>query len=61
MALRTCLDQGITDSILAVNPNTGVRYDSVSDQPVNKVARVMYVIFQNDQSYPQWELSWKLG
>ncbi|CAI2386916.1 unnamed protein product [Moneuplotes crassus] len=48
-----------TESILEVNPETGLRYDSVTDQLKNVEDRQMFVVFKNEQSYPQWEILFK--
>ena len=44
-------------SVLKVNPATGKRFDSVTDNINDDVKRVMYVTFSNDQSYPQYVLT----
>ena len=43
-------------SVLKINPQTGKRYDSVSDRPDDE-KRQMFVTFSNDQSYPQWVIT----
>ncbi|CAI2360005.1 unnamed protein product [Moneuplotes crassus] len=50
---------GKTQSILGVNPLTNLRYDSVTDQLKDEKSRQMFVVFKNEQSYPQWEIVFK--
>lgn len=48
-----------TQSILGVNPQTNLRYDSVTDELKDVKNRQMFVVFKNEQSYPQWEIVFK--
>jgi hypothetical protein len=43
-------------AVLKINPATGKKFDSVTDNPGND-AKVMYVVFSNDQSYPQYVIT----